>query len=210
MTKKVFYLILIIGIVITAVLFWKGCKAPDKPVIISTREVAKVDKVIYDNALKKIDALQKENEALIVASDMNEVKLHAGQTRARLIEKSPIKKYIAVKLPKVDTTQEDTSSIYFLPEDVVKNSLARDSLCNEVIATKNDVIANDQLIIAQKDTIITSIQKSNSLLASQQNDLLKYSKELNSRFKGVKMGNRFWRIGAVVAGVFILKTLLVK
>lgn len=205
MKTKVFLLLILAMLISTLVIFKPGCKAPEKPVIISTDAIAKVEEKVLDEALKKVDSLQDKIISIEAKAAMDEVHLHAEQTRARLIEKTVVKK-IFLK----DETTDNTSNNYFSPQDLIESSQLRDSLCNSVIAEKDTAIKSLKEIVVQKDTMIQAVKKSNSILATQQNEQLKYTQKLELRFNGVKVGNRLLKIGFVAEALYILKTIIAK
>lgn len=185
---------------------WPAAKKPDiVPVKVEQKKIAAAEKTMD----RVIDSLQNRIDSIAGAvakrdAQVQDLKsrLKQSQANARLMETE---------------INKGPAEVDNLVNDYVGNSRARDSLCNEVIAGQEvQIVAKDSIITAKdqqikaRDLFTSQIRSSFDVVASNQEKQADYIKNLNRQLRNKKVGATIWKGAAVAAGLYILKTIIVK
>lgn len=174
---------------------------PNKPVIIAPAEQVKTVAADERTAQVKTDSLQAViDKQKNITADLK-TKLTQAQKNARLIEAT---------LNSLPQDPADTSHQGNSIADYIDNSQLRDSLCNDLVRSQDLQLATKDSIITVKDTLYSKLKVNFNTGIKQQQDLIEYSKEINRQLKLKKVGSTVWKGVAITAGLYILKTLIVK
>ena len=199
-------IVLIVAIIIGIILFFVNtCHRAKKPDIIPIPVVIKQIEKGKDTSDKKIAVFQKSLDS---AKKINET------LTAKLDNQQAINNQLRTSLLNVLTEKDTTGNYYTSVPDVskqlIESSKIADSLCNETVGNLNGQITNLYKISYEKDTAYISLKAGSELLIKNQEELQKWGNKLNRQFTGLKIGNKVWKGAAIVAGIYILKTVLTK
>lgn len=174
---------------------------PDAPVITPTKEIKK--NVADTEAVYKarIDSLNQVNADLQKTNQVTLDDLQTAQQRGRTLAAA------LKKRSKGDTTivaggtdEPGNGSI----DEYIANSELRDTLCNKAITNLQDQVVNRDRVITQKDTLYSRIRSTLDFTLNQQDQLIKYNKDLKKQIKRKKFAAGVFKvttIGAVVYGI---------
>ena len=90
------------------------------------------------------------------------------------------------------------------------HNVISDSICNETIDNLNEQINTGHHIINLKDSLYSDLRIAFDKSIEQQNTLTGYSKKLERKVKWTQTGKWAWKAAAMVGGLFILKTAIIK
>lgn len=191
---------------------------PVKPEITSVKDHKKELAAAEQKAAKKIDSLQAVVSTERKKTEGTVAVLKKYQARARDLERTltkvlntePSEPFVSGAGDYADSsdTRPKTDSAALV--ELILNSQARDSLCNEAITSQKTQLDTKDSIAVEKDKLYLSLKTQFNKALTDQQKLEDYSKDLKKRLKSSRAGNKIWKGAAVSAGLFILKTIFIK
>lgn len=186
-------------IIVLAVLLFKSCqKEVVNPIVKDAKSI--VSNVEKDESESKpiIDSLKAANDSLTLAGNRTKEDLEvAEQLVAELLNEPP---------PVVTRTETDSVALYSWIEKTRIENAKKDSIVRVAIYSKNQVIANKEKQIAEKDLLYSKLRMNADTLASNQTILESVNLGLNKKLRRNKTANKVL-IGAAatLAAIVIIK-----
>jgi hypothetical protein len=199
-------ILLVVAIIIGLLLFFVStCHRAKKPDIIPAPVVIKQIEKSKDTSDKKIAVFQKSLDSAKKVNQTLTAKLNNQQAINNQLRTSLLN-----VLTEKDTTGNDYTQVPDISKQLIESSKIADSLCTETVGNLNGQITNLYKMNYEKDTAYIRLKEGSELLAKNQEELQKWGNKLNRQFTGLKIGNKIWKGAAIVAGIYILKTVLIK
>lgn len=199
------------SIIALYILFTGNCTKVDKPKVSSEKSQEAVVVKAEDKAVRindSIDEALKKSEQK-VAEISKSLSYSQGENK-RLGEK--ILSYSKQVHSGQDSSKKDNE--YYTHEqaikDLVENNAIADSLCNQKVDSLSSQIVMHKAIEANKDSLNYTLRQAFNEGMKNQVVLEDYGKTLQRKLRWKSAGKFAWKGAAILEGLYILKTILIK
>jgi len=186
----------LIGFALVAVilLFSGNCSKVEKPVIIPVKQQVEVIKKKESTIIPKVDS------AKLIVQKLQSEKSKLLQSLKHYQSENKRLGGLALQ---IDTIYKDRAV-----SDLVDNTAASDSLCNETIANLETTVNKQAEIITLKDSMYLTLRTAFNSSVDQQKLWSDYTRKLERKVKWTQAGRFGWKAAAVAGGLFILKSVV--